>query len=109
MYKVINEYLGKVNLQANDDIYRKIVEYVKDIPHVTACTVTVNFKRYVVDIKLDKFGLDRAVEIFNQFDKGISYPYSSIHVRFNEGSCVRYRYVTCREDKEGFYCDVLIR
>ena len=109
MYKVINEYLGKINLQSNEHIYNKISEWAKNIPQVKSCTVTVNFKRYVVDIRLDKYDIGSAAEIFQIFDRDISYPYSSMHVRYNEGECVRYRYATCKENKEGFYCDILIR
>lgn len=108
MYKVINEYLGKVNLQANDEIYHRIKNYVEDIDEVRACTITVNFKRYIVDIRLEKFNVDTAKLVFDKFNQGISYPYSSMYVRFNEGSCVRYRYMTSKENKEAFYCDIVI-
>lgn len=108
MYKVINEYLGKVNLQANDEIYHRIKNYVEDIDEVRACTITVNFKRYIVDIRLDKFNVETAKLVFDKFNQGISYSYSSMYVRFNEGSCVRYRYMTSKENKEAFYCDIVI-
>lgn len=85
MYKVINEYLGKVNLQANDTIYNKINDWSKDIKEIQSCTVTVNFKRYIVDIRLKKFSIDEVKKVFDKFNECISYPYSSMYVRFNEG------------------------
>lgn len=108
MYKVINEYLGKVNLQANDTIYNKINDWSKDIKEIQSCTVTVNFKRYIVDIRLKKFSIDEVKKVFDKFNECISYPYSSMYVRFNEGKCVRYRYMTSKENKDAFYCDIVI-
>ncbi|MBE5945074.1 MAG: hypothetical protein E7258_09200 [Lachnospiraceae bacterium] len=108
MYRVINEYLGKVNLQADAGIYSRITDTVKDISGVNTCTVTVNFKRYVVDIRLKKYTVDSATDVFREFERLVSYPYSSVYVRYNEGGCIRYRYATCKENKEGFYCDIVI-
>lgn len=107
MFRVINEYLGKVNLQANDKIYDTLTGYLSHLKEVKKFTVTVNFKRYVVDIKLNEFSVENAVRAFNDFNSSISYPYSSMHVRFNEGKCVRYRYITSKEDKDAFYCDII--
>ena len=46
-------------------------------------------------------------EIFNMINSNISYDYSSFYVRFNEGSCVRYRYITSSENKDAIYCDII--
>lgn len=108
MFRVINEYLGKVNLQANDEIYNRIIGVLKDNKDIKSTSVTVNFQRYMVDIKLKKYSVDNAVEIFKLFNQNVSYSYSSLYVRFNEGKCVRYRYVTSKEDKSAFYCDIII-
>lgn len=107
MFRVINEYLGKVNLQANDEIYNLINLYLSNVTDIKKYTVTVNFKRYVVDIKLSDYSVEQAIKVFNDFNSKISYPYSSMHVRFNEGKCVRYRYITSRENKDAFYCDIV--
>ncbi len=108
MFRVINEYLSKVNLQADDNIYNRITSFLADEKDIAKYTVTVNFKRYVVDIKLKKFSVDMAKKFFDSFNEHISYSYSSMHVRFNEGKCVRYRYITSKEDKNAFYCDIII-
>lgn len=107
MYKVINEYTAKVNLQANDEIYNRLMNFLKDLPDIKSVSISVNFKRYVLDIKLNKFTVDKAAEVFGMINTGISYAYSSLFVRFNEGRCVRYRYMTSNENKDAIYCDII--
>ncbi len=108
MFRVINEYLSKVNLQANDTIYNHINKILKDNTDIKEATVTVNFQRYIVDIKLKTYSVENAAQVFNYFNQNVAYSYSSMHVRFNEGKCVRYRYITSKEDKRAFYCDIII-
>ncbi len=107
MYKVINEYTAKVNLQANDEIYNRITSFLRDITEIKKVSISVSFQRYVLDIKLHKFSVKLAAEIFNMINSNISYDYSSFYVRFNEGSCVRYRYITSSENKDAIYCDII--
>ncbi len=107
MFRVINEYMAKVNLLANEDIYMQLTNFLKDITDIKKYTVTVNFQHYVIDIKMKKFSVEAATELFNCFNSSVSYPYSSLYVRFNEGKCVRYRYLTSKEDKSGIYCDII--
>lgn len=107
MYKVINEYTAKVNLQANEEIYNKIFNFLKEVNQIKQVSISVNFKRYVLDIKLKKYSVDMAADVFNKINSGISYSYSSLFVRFNEGKCVRYRYLTSNENKDGIYCDII--
>lgn len=107
MYKVINEYTAKVNLQANDEIYNRLMNFLKALPDIKSVSISVNFKRYVLDIKLNKFTVDKAAEVFGKINTGISYTYSSLFVRFNEGRCVRYRYMTSNENKDAIYCDII--
>lgn len=107
MYRVINKYMENINLVANDEIYNRLMTFLKTAPDVIKYSVTVSFNRYVVDIKLDGYSVDKAATIFQIFDAKVAYPYSSMHLRFNEGKCVRYRYITCQENKNGFYCDII--
>ena len=107
MYKVINEYTVKVNLQANDEIYNKIINFLKDIKDIKSVGVSESFNRYVLDIKLKKYSVDKAAEVFNKINVGLSYSYSSLYVRFNEGKCVRYRFMTSKENKDALYCDII--
>lgn len=108
MFRAINEYLSKVNIINSDDITNRINSFLDNEEEVSRHVVSLSFNRYIVDITLKEFGIDEATRIFNLFNYNVSYPYSSMHVRFNEGKCVRYRYITCKEDKDGFYCDIII-
>ncbi len=107
MYKVINEYTAKVNLQANEEIYNKIVDFLSNIKEIKSITVSESFSRYVVDIKLKKYSVEKAAEVFNKINSGLSYAYSSLYVRFNEGKCVRYRFMTSKENRDALYCDII--
>lgn len=107
MFRVINEYMSKVNLKSDSEIYNRISEFLKDIPDIKKYTITVNFQHYVIDIRLSNYSVDKAAEVFNTINAGISYPYSSLYVRFNEGKCVRYRYLTSKENKDAIYCDII--
>lgn len=108
MFKVINEYMNKINLQVSDVIYKRLVDFLSHEEGIVKYTITVNFMRYNIDIRLENYSVEETTRIFNRFNESISYPYSSLHVRFNEGKCVRYRYITCKEDRNGFYCDILL-
>lgn len=110
MFRVINEYVNKITLKSDDsisDMFRSFLDnYIK--VDIDKYSISVNCNQYVLDIRLAKYSLEDAELMFKDFNRAVAYPYSSLHVRFNEGRCVRYRYITCREDKEGFYCDMVI-
>ncbi len=108
MYKIINKYMECVSLQADDAIYNRLTEFLKNTSGIKKYSVNVNFKRYVINIKMEDYSVEGAVELFNAFNARISYPYSAMHIRFNEEKCVRYRYITCKENREGFYCDIVL-
>lgn len=108
MYRIVNEYMNKVKLCQDSSIYDRLNQYLNDCETVDGHTVTVSFMRYVVDVRLKKFSVENANDFFAEFNKHISYEYSSLFVRFNEGKCVRYRYITSQENKNAFYCDIVI-
>lgn len=108
MYKVINEYLNMVNIKENDEIYNRLTGFLSQFEMIKKYTVDVNFQRYVINIKLKKYNIENSVECFNQFNIAVAYPYSEMHIRFNEGKCIRYRYITSKENKDAFYCDINI-
>ncbi len=108
MFRVINEYMNKVNLRSEKEIYDRLNTYLSSCKDIDYYTVTVNHNIYVVDIKVDNFTLELAEKLFGDFNKNISYPYSALYLRFNEGKCVRYRYITSQENKDAFYCDIII-
>lgn len=107
MYRVINEYLSKVNLDISNDIYEKIDIFLKSEENIEKYCINVSFKNYIVDIKLADFSVEEAAREFLRISDHMSYDYSSMHVRYNEGTRVRYRFVTCRENKSAFYMDII--
>lgn len=108
MFRVINEYMNKVHLQSDKETYERLNTYLRGCEDIAYFTVTVNHNIYVVDIKVDNFTPEIAEKLFGDFNKNISYPYSALYLRFNEGKCVRYRYITSQENKDAFYCDIII-
>ena len=104
---MINEYLTKVRLQADKDIEQNINKLLSSCDLVKSYNISFNFNRYVIDIRLNDYSLTNVEECFKIFNSEISYSYSSLYVRFNEGKCVRYRFVTSKDNKEGFYCDII--
>ena len=108
MVTIMNEYVSKLNL-TTDEITRGILNTaLSGQDKVEASSVLIKSNRYIVDIHLIDYSVDNAVEVINQFMESTRYHYSAFFVRFNEGSRVRYRYASCKEDKDGFYCDVVI-
>ena len=108
MFRVINEYLNKVNICDNEDIYNLLTDFLDNCDMIEKYSIKVDFKRYTVNIKLKDFNVENYVICFDRFSNAVSYPYSEMHVRFNEGKCIRYRYITSKENKDAFYCDIII-
>ncbi len=107
MFRVMNDYLSKVELVVNQEIYDKLNLILKDNKKIDKYSITVSFNNYIVDIKLKKFSVDAANTEFKSFTEKVTYPYSSMYLRYNEGERVRYRFVTCKEDKKAIYMDVI--
>lgn len=108
MVSVMNDYVAKIKL-LSDDVTKGILNVsLADHSNVEKNSVLIKSNRYIVDIKLKDFSVENAVTIMNLFMERTRYHYSAYFIRFNEGSLVRYRYATCKENREGFYCDVVI-
>ncbi len=107
MFRIMNNYMREMKLIVNSDIESNMRKFLEKNKTVENYCITVNFNRYIVDIKLAKYSVDSAEEHFNDFIKTVKYPYSDMSVRYNEGKLVRYRYASCKENKEGFYCDIV--
>lgn len=113
MYSVMNEYVAKIKLTADamtQGILKTALDEneLSDNALIDKSTITVKNNRFIVDIHLNEFSVENAVEIVNYFMERTRFHYSSFFIRFNEGSRVRYRYASCKENKEGFYCDIVI-
>ncbi len=108
MVAMMNEYIANINLVC-DDITRGILHAaLADYEDIIKNSVLIRGNHYLVDIKLANFSVESAVEVMGSFMERTRYPYSAFFVRFNEGNRVRYRYATCKENREGFYCDLVI-
>ena len=105
MFRVINEYLAKVNLIDNEEINKLLTDFLDNCELIDRYSIKVDFNKYNINIKLKDFNVENSVICFNS---AVSYPYSEMHVRFNEGCCIRYRYITSKEDRTAFYCDISI-
>lgn len=109
MYKIMNEYLSKVSLQSGETLRLSLYEHVKSMKEVRSFSVVERAKQYIIDMNLVSFSVEEAEKAFRKLQEKIAYAYSSFYIRYNEGKCVRYRFVTCREDKNGLYCDMIFR
>lgn len=107
MFRIMNDYMRVMKLTVDDEIKTSITNYISGLDSVGFFDVTLNYNRYNIDIRLKKYSVDNAKMEFEHLIDAIGYAYSSMYVRYNEGSVVRYRFATCKENKEGFYCDIV--
>lgn len=108
MVSIMNEYVAKLNL-LSDDVTKSIFQVaLLDQTNVVKNSILIKSNHYIVDIKLEVFSVEEAIKIMNCFMERTRYHYSAYFIRFNEGNLVRYRYASCKENREGFYCDVVI-
>ncbi|MGN0155571.1 MAG: hypothetical protein ACI4A3_14050 [Lachnospiraceae bacterium] len=108
MVSVMNEYVSKIQLTA-DDVTKSILHAaLLEQQAIAKDSILIKANKYIVDIRLKEFSVDLAVDVMNHFMECTRYHYSAYFIRFNEGNMVRYRYASCKENREGFYCDVII-
>lgn len=108
MVSIMNDYIAKIKL-LSDDVTKSILNVsLTEQSDIEKSNVLIKSNRYIVDIQLKDFSVENAVTVMNFFMEKTRYHYSAYYIRFNEGSLVRYRYATCKENREGFYCDVVI-
>lgn len=107
MFRVMNDYMKEMKLQVSEQFYNKIKDCLEKNNAVSSYCITVNFNRYIIDIKLKHYTIDEARTVYQALVSCIACPYSELSVRYNEGKAVRYRYATCAENKQGYYCDIV--
>ncbi len=108
MVSVMNDYVSKIHLTAGDVTKGILKAALQDMDEVARDSILVKSNRYIVDVKLKQYSIEKAVTVMNTFMERTRFHYSAYYIRYNEGNMVRYRYATCKEDREGFYCDVII-
>lgn len=107
MINLMNQYISNINLKADDMSKQIFITAVKNQDNVQDISVIIRNNKYIVDIKLVTFSEDKVIQMMNCFMESTRYAYSSFYLRFNEGNQIRYRYASLKENKDGFYCDVV--
>ena len=108
MISVMNEYINQINL-SSDDITKAVLDAaLVEQKSIATHSILIKSNRYIVDIRLKEFSIENAVTTMNHFMENCRYHYSAFFIRFNEGNLVRYRFASCKENRDGFYCDVMI-
>ncbi|MBE5923836.1 MAG: hypothetical protein E7271_05110 [Lachnospiraceae bacterium] len=108
MVSLINEYVSKIELKTDDMTKAIFSAALSNIDNIKSSSVIIKSNHYIVDIKLNEYDIDKSLAVANLFMERTRYHYSAYYIRFNEGDRVRYRYASCKENKEGFYCDIVI-
>lgn len=107
MVTIMNQYVSNMNL-IYDDITKSILcAALKDNEFVQSENVMIRNNKFIVDVKLYSFSPENVTMVMNYFMNATRFPYSAIFLRYNEGTQIRYRYATCQENKQGYYCDVV--
>lgn len=109
MISIMNDYVAKILLQSDDMTKNLLNAALLECENIRDKSIILKGNRYIVDIQLKQYNVEDAIDVMNYFMEHSRYHYSSYYVRFNEGNMVRYRYASCKENREGFYCDVVIR
>ncbi len=107
MYRVINEYISHVKLSSDSRIIALIKEFLKEQNDILSYDLRKNFNQFIIRINMEEYSVEKAEALFYKFEQSVAYSHSEMHVRFNEGNCVRYRFITSNENKEAFYCDLI--
>ncbi len=107
MFRIMNEYLSHLQLEAGDDLYQEMKAWLENDDTYQKSTITVSFNRYIVDLRMVDFSVDGAEKAFQVFADRFAFPYSRMTVRYNEGKRIRYRFASCRENKTGICMDVI--
>lgn len=108
MFRIINQYLANVNISTNSSIREKMDIFLHDREDISKYCINENFNKYIVDIRMKEYSVENSDRLFRDFEVCIAYAYSAMHVRYNEGKRVRYRFITSKEDKTAVYMDVVI-
>ena len=107
MYKIMNAYMSKVQLQTGPELQQRLCDIVNSIKEIKSFSVTEHFKQFAIDMKLESCWVERAGAVFHEMQGRVASASSCVYGGFNEGRCVRYRFITCKEDKQGIYCDFI--
>ncbi len=108
MYKVINAFMQNVTLSDSEAVWDRLKSFFSEAEGIARYGITASYQKFFIDVKLSAYTVEAAEALFRRFSSVVSYAYSALYLRFNEGSCVRYRYLTAKEDKQAIYCELQI-
>ena len=108
MITLMNQYVSQIKLISDDITKNLLIAALQNNQNVDHISVIVRNFKFVVDIKLIDYSIENVTNTVNEFMVQTRYPYSAYYLRFNEGNQIRYRYASCKENKDGFYCDIVI-
>ena len=66
MYKIMNAYMSKVQLQTGPELQQRLCDIVNSIKEIKSFSVTEHFKQFAIDMKLESFSVDRAAAVFHE-------------------------------------------
>jgi len=107
MFRVVNEYISHVNLITDTELESRLRDFLGELTELRKYSLNSVYNRYVLDIRLKKFSVELSDKLYRDIERVAAYSYSHISVRYNEGDRVRYRFVTCRESRDGVCMDVI--
>ena len=55
MFRVLNEYIGRLTLQLDDDLIHKVEEVIMEDESTKTVTINVSFNKYIVDVRMKDF------------------------------------------------------
>ena len=68
MYKIMNAYMSKVQLQTGPELQQRLCDIVNSIKEIKSFSVTEHFKQFAIDMKLESFFVATAAALFNEFE-----------------------------------------
>ena len=69
MFRVFNEYIKNIHLSAAPEIECAFNHYLADCKGIKSYCVTIHYNRFVVDVRLNKYGLEQAQKQFQKIDR----------------------------------------
>ena len=66
MYKIMNAYMSKVQLQTGPELQQRLCDIVNSIKEIKSFSVTEHFKQFAIDMKLESCYVDRAAAVFHE-------------------------------------------
>ena len=65
MYKIMNAYMSKVQLQTGPELQQRLCDIVNSIKEIKSFSVTEHFKQFAIDMKLESCSVARAAGVFD--------------------------------------------